>query len=362
MFLLNLVTWLSVTTLVYQATEPVPETISPLTLLAEQNQIENPKSVLRGDVESVLWEQVRMEDKEFRLQSKLTRYDRDGRVVEESDPTRPGWRTIRFYENGRLMWTRARRVADAKSTNDDLVQTWKYDAAGRVLEFKRVRGQKMENHLVSTYDASGRIIRSEVRQGEVDALVFTNIYRYTGNPALIERRTVSQSGGSRDPIKMQLDSGGNVVELWDEGGMHVHWKFDKLGRVTEQVTDAYTVPSGCDACPLPGKIQAVYRAASPEETVREQTFLDENGTVVLRRITRFERDGSIASIRFEILSAAPSMLTRVVTAIRPNGGERYVETTWDEQGNWTEKRDFFQPAAGGSPRVLFVYRRRIMYR
>lgn len=361
MRVLSLAALLCGTALAYQTSEPMPEVISPLTLVSEQNLIENPKAVLRGSVESVKWEQVGMASSENVVHSKLTRYDRDGRVVEATDRWLAESRTTSVYESGQLARTSSRRLVDGKPSGEETWQTWRYDVVGRVLETKRGQGEKLQNHLTSSYDASGRLLRVEVRQGAQDALVFTNVYRYSGNPVLIERRTLSASGRPREPLKKQLDAKGNVVELWDEDGIHVRLKYDEQNRVVEQATDAYTIPAGCDECPLPGRIQIVHLQVSPEERVREQTFFDEGGKPVLRRTLRLERDGSIASIRFETLSVAPSMLNRVIGAITPTGGDRYVETTWDEHGNWTEKRDCFRPT-GGEARVQFVYRRKIVYR
>jgi hypothetical protein len=131
-----------------------------------------------------------------------------------------------------------------------------------------------------------------------------------------------------------------------------------VGRVTEQLRDAYTIPDGCDECPIPGNIETRY-----ERSVREQTFFSPSGKPLLRRISQMEKDGSIASIRYERVAKredAPD-LNRVVDAITPRAGNRYVETTWDDRGNWTEKREYFRPT-GGDPILQVVYRRKILYR
>lgn len=52
---------------------------------------------------------------------------------------------------------------------------------------------------------------------------------------------------------------------------------------------------------------------------------------------------------------------RILATITPQGGNRYVETSWDDHGNWTEKRQYFRPT-GGKPILQFVYRRKIAYR
>jgi hypothetical protein len=148
--------------------------------------------------------------------------------------------------------------------------------------------------------------------------------------------------------------------MWSEDGYHVRWKYDSQHRAVEQLTDPYAFPTGCDHCPLPGAIRTRW-----EDRTREQTFVNTGGKVVLRRITVMEKDGSIASIRFERLNdASPGDapdLNRVVDAIIPQGGEQYVATTWDDHGNWTEKKQVFQPRSGTLITKL-IYRRKFTYR
>jgi hypothetical protein len=82
-------------------------------------------------------------------------------------------------------------------------------------------------------------------------------------------------------------------------------------------------------------------------------------------LTRLEKDGSIAWIRTEhpagIQSDDAARLYTVVDAISPRNGEHYVETAWDDRGNWTEKRECYKPH-DGEALVQFVYRREIAYR
>jgi hypothetical protein len=160
---------------------------------------------------------------------------------------------------------------------------------------------------------------------------------------------------------MRLDQNGNVAELWDKEGFHVAWKYDNQNAVIEQSTDSYKSPGGCDdECPLPGVIRTRY-----EDHIREQTFFEPDGMAVLKRITLLEEDGSIASIRYQRpFGANPEdapMLNRIVNAITRPRGERYVESTWDNNGNWTEKRECFRPHVGPAI-VEAIYRRKITYR
>ncbi len=205
------------------------------------------------------------------------------------------------------------------------------------------------------------MISTEVRQGESDTLVYTEQLTHTNNPRTIERRIILPNGKVRGVARYGLDGADKVIELSShDDGYHVRWKYDLLGRVLEQETGAYTIPDGCDECPIPGRIETAYRKSE-----REQTFFNPKGKALFRRITGLERDGSISSIRYQWMSGAGPEdapdLYRVLASIAPRGGSLYRESTWDDHGNWTERRAYFQPH-GGSPVLQFVCRRKIVYR
>ena len=352
----------------YAGAEPKPEIISLLTLVSEQNEIENPLAVLNGRVESMLWQQVQIrrspsgESTEVLVSSRLTKYNADNRVIEE-EVNRQGNvdRSANTYHNGLLTSTKGRTFnRDGKQIGEEFWQIYEYGVSGQLLDQKRGRGEKLQNHYVSEYDSSRQLVRREIRQGEKDALVFSEEFLYSGKPAMVERRIVIPQKGTRISTKLRLDGDGNVMELWGEEGYHVRWKYDNQNRVIEQSTDPYAVPTGCDDCPIPGAIRTRY-----EDHSREQTFFASGGKTVLQRITLMEKDGSIASIRYRLpdhpeQKDAPD-LYRVVGAIQPLAGERSVATVWDDHGNWTEKKVYIQPQTGPAA-IQFIYRRKITYR
>jgi hypothetical protein len=140
----------------YAADEPRPEIFSPMTLLGEESQIENPKASLNGKVESVLWQQKRIEAatsgdaKEILLRSRLTKYDPDNQPIDETDHQIGETHSTNTYENGRLVSTRGKRFnQEGKQVGEEFWQTYQYDAAGRLLDLKRGSGEKLENHFVS---------------------------------------------------------------------------------------------------------------------------------------------------------------------------------------------------------------------
>jgi hypothetical protein len=347
--------------------EPKPKIVSLLTLVNEQNEIENQAAPLNGKIESMLWQQVRIEglsseSKEVIVSSRLKKYDGDNRVIEEEVNRQIALDlSTNTYQNGLLVSTRTRTVnKDGKQLGEEFWQTYVYDPAGQLLDLKRGRGEKLENHFVSKYDVSGRLTRREIRQGAKDALVYTEEFQYNGRPATVERRIVTPEGETKFPTKYRLDADGNVMELWSHQGYHISWKYDGQNRVVEQLTDAYAVPSACDDCPLPGAIRTRY-----DDHSREQTFFEPGGKAVLQRVTAIDKDGSIVSIRYQPPDHAGPQdapdLYRVVGSIVPRSGQRYVSTVCDDHGNWTEKKQYFKPITGPAV-VQFIYRRKIAYR
>jgi hypothetical protein len=339
--------------------------------VVEQDQIENPAAILQGRVESIAWEQLRIqrgssgENMELPMHSRFAKYDVDGHVVEEIDRQNPETiaetRSTRTYSQGRLMSVKWQTFSkDGKRVGDEFWETYQYDPGGNLVDFRRGRGQSLQNHYVSKYDASDRLSERQVRQGEKDELLFTEQFVYAGNPPTVQLRILSPQAPPRDSTRYRLDEGGKIVELWDEEGYHVRWRYDGQHRVVEQSTDAYAVPSGCDECPLPGTVQVRYTNSS-----RQEDFLDPTGKTVLRRIVQLERDGSIAAITFERPTGTKEQdapdLNRVVASILPQGGQSYVETTWDAHNNWIEKKRFYRPL-NRPPVIQSLFRRKIVYR
>lgn len=357
------------TSLCGAAEEPRPQIFSWVTLVGEQSLVENPKAVLQGDVESMSWDEIRIDHapsgtKEVPLHSRLTKYDADAHVIEDVDQRSSQIRTVTtyLYQKNLLATIRARTLAsDGNQRGPEFIETHRYDADGRLLEVRRERGQNLENHYLSHYDPSGRLASREIRQGPTDGLVYTEKFVYTEDPATTERRVVLPDGQAKDSTRYRLDERGNVVELWSNEGYHVRWKFDTQDRVVEQLADSDPAARPCDVCPIPGRIETRY-----DDAVRVQTFFEPSGKAVLRRVTQMEKDGSIASIRLEPPPGARPEdapdLNHVVSTIVPLGARRYIETTWDGHGNWTEKRVCVQPNSGSTPIVQFVYRRKIVYR
>ena len=354
---------------------PQPDFVSVVTLAGEGDWLrhfsEDPSPRKLDGVASVSWEEFRIAPGgpggagvEQPMGAGVRRYDGGGHETErvERNPSRdsvPESRMTSEYRNGLLVRTSSRSFLQAtgKETREEVWETFEYDAAGRLTEFRRGRGQKLENHFANRYDASGRIVRRETR-GANDTLVNTEEFRYPG-PATVEIGIVSPDGKAKRPDKLRLDDAGRVIEWWTQEGIHVRWEYDPQGRVIEQATDGNT-SAGFEVYPIPGTIRTRYEARA-----REQVFLSASGKPLLRRTAQIERDGSISSIRSEIVAGAKTEdapeVFAVIKALASPGARNYTESTWDNHDNWIERRWYSQPN-GGSPVLHFVVRRTIVYR
>jgi hypothetical protein len=135
------------------AAEPKPDVVSLMTIVVEQSQIENPQATLKGNVESILWEQIRVDrtssgdNQEVLLRSRLTKYDADNRVIEVTERQQGETRSVNSYKNGLLVGMRGRSFnQDGKQVGEEFWQDYQYDAAGQLVDSKRGRGQKLDIH------------------------------------------------------------------------------------------------------------------------------------------------------------------------------------------------------------------------
>ena len=354
---------------------PQPGFVSFVTLEGEEDGLasssEDPRAFQTGGVASVSWEEFRVAPGgsgagvEQPMGSGVRRYDTRGHETEriERDSSRvsvPEWRMTSEYRNGLLVRTSTRSFLQTtgQETGDEVWETFEYDAAGRVTEYRSGRGQSLGGHFTNRYDASGRIVRRETR-GANDAPINTQKFSYATDSATVEQRFISPDGKVKGPDRYRLDDAGRVVELWVQEGFHVRWKYDSQGRVAEQATDGDT-SAGLDVFPIPGTIRTRYEGA-----VREQVFFSTGGKALFRRIAQMERDGSISSIHDEVIAGAKTEdapeFFGMIRAITARGGRNYTESTWDRRDNWIERRWYSQPN-GGSPVLRFVVRRTIVYR
>ncbi len=359
---------------------PDPEYFSAMSAIWQQVPLEPPPPALKpkGNVAELIWEQFQSDPsdraKAATLSSRIViRYDEEqheAERIESPSPSGIATRTVSTYRNGRLESLTTEFSRKGKSEGPRAWSRWRYDAEGRVSDFQKGRDDSLENHFLNyQYDAQGRPIGWTYQQDEFATV--TEI-KYTGN-------TVETSGfdehGAKTSMQVQaLDPAGRVSDVrnYERSGKdtalkllyHVRFQFDSEGRVTVQETDPYTVGEGDDYQPLPGKLVVRYDDAAH---TREQRFYASNGTPAFRNVAELDREGLVCSLRVfdgtgteqqqsELFPQAASKLPKV----RP--GKTRWEVTYDETGNWTERRRYFYPADGTDRLLMQLARQTIRYR
>lgn len=142
------------------------------------------------------------------------------------------------------------------------------------------------------------------------------------------------------------------------------FSYDKQGRVIEQQTDPYKFGSGDDYSPLPGKVVTRYDDANH---LREQKFYSPEGHFSYHSIAVLDRDGNILSVqRFSTVNAKPPgsdpIFNQLTQMAETPAGKTEWEVSYDDHGNWTERRKWLTPADGSARKLLQTIRRTIRYR
>jgi hypothetical protein len=245
-----------------------------------------------------------------------------------------------FYE-----WTYNRdgRVSRFQSGSDKIAYTdlinFKYDAKGRLLGYELLARDVVEFSYLGN-----RITRSTFRKGQ-----HQNIYE--------QAQTVDAKGRVID-LKVSDMTGGKLTPWY-----HVAFKYDNKDRVIEQQTDPFKLGSGDDYSPLPGKLSVDY---DDEKHLGEQKFYDPDGKLVLHTSFEYDRDGVLTKLRLiddtgkERVGGETFVDGQHKSATRAGSVE--WEVVYDDHGNWTERRRWFDPA-DGSPRIMTrLIRQTITYR
>lgn len=276
---------------------------------------------------------------------------------------------INVFGDGRLQ----SQTVDHRSANNDWQdwQQWSYDEHGRISEFRAGRNNAEWNHYSNfKYDAQGRSLGYEYRDSKFGGPpTFTDV-AYSGKTVTLSRL---DANGRKFFEQVQiLDDKGWVIDLrvsdlsdaqlkqW----YHVMFKYDEKNRVIEQSTDPFKLGSGDDYSPIPGKLVVEYNDAKHSG---EQNFFDTDGKLLLHTIFGFDHDGALTWLRVvdafgkEQMGSDP-FLDPQSHKVRDRPGRVEWDVTYDDHGNWIERRRFFTPA-DGSPRILTRFiRQNITYR
>jgi|SRR5450631_2369798 hypothetical protein len=320
---------------------------------------------MKGPVASVEREQTQPPNQSPYTKTAF-KFDDSGHLLESISEDKLGVSTTtNVWINGRLQSQNVNhRRKDGKSPGWNEWQRWTYESEGRLSEFKAGKDKQEMNDFVNfKYDSAGRPLGYELY-----AQTLTEI-SYVGNKITLSRMQKYQGRKFFEQVQVVDDknrvtdlkvSDGNPLKLW----YHVTFKYDDKGRVVEQHTDPFKLSDGDDYSPLPGKLVVEY---DDEKHSGDQKFHDTDGKLVLHTKFEFDRDG--IPTKLCVLDASGKEQTGGEMFHDPQShkpstrpGNVEWEVTYDDHGNWTERRRWFTPA-DGSPRIMRrVIRQNISYR
>jgi len=352
-----------------------PHVFSQMTVILQgslqfQNTLE-----FKGPVASVEREETQpagQSPNPYHATTKL-KFDNDGHLVEIIREHALGISTTsNVWLNGKLQsQTVHHHRSNFGSLDLDEWQRWSYDKDGRLSEFHAGRDKVEWNYYLNfKYDAEGRPLGYEYLDTKIgEPPVFTEI-SYTGKTVTLSRLD-SKQRKFYEQVRV-VDDRNRVVDLKVSdlsGGQLKQWyrvkfKYDEKGRVIEQDADPFKLGSGDDYSPIPGKLAVQY---NDEKHSGEQEFFDTDGKLVLHTAFEFDRDGIPTKLRVldgsgKEKTGGEGFLDPVSHKSTTRPGSVEWEVTYDDHGNWTERRRWFTPA-DGSPRIMTrVVRQNIKYR
>jgi len=334
--------------------------------------MESPFPAPKGPVQEVKWEEFGMVpgqgDKALVLKrSIVVKYDDQQHEIErteEGSQLHARETTTAVWRDGRIQSQEfARQTAPGvvqRSPQPSEWNRWSYDSSGHVIDFKVGAGSNLETHYLNySYDAQGRVVSWDCREGADDKRFSSTKIIYTGKTI---ESTVYDANNHKTDLQVQAtDAAGRVVDLQvsDLSGSHLKlwyhskFKYDGEGRVIEQVTDPYDFGEGSDYAPMPGRFVAQYDDA--HHTV-DQKFYESKGKLAFHGEGRLDGDGLLIALReFDGLgkegTGSDSVLNPMTGKMEEQKGSVTWEVVYDDHGNWTERKRWFAPADSG-PRIL----------
>jgi YD repeat-containing protein len=333
---------------------PNPPLMALLRVMGAGKMVTDASLPLKGSVARVEYQEhnsFRLSDSPPALLRNLVQeFDEKGRVVTEVEIGRA--RSVMTYRDDRPLTRETTILAGGKSNGPLQQQTWTYDVAGRLTEFRSSQGGKVQNHFTNfRYDAQGRIKAREYHQGPADALQSRVEYDYSADGRRISEVTFDEKNERIQTSVRAVDERGQVSEYefanrdwktheWNKP-RHFRFKYDEKGRMTEQDADPEKPGTFQDEQSIPaGKVSIVF---DDEKGTREIAYsLD--GTEVHSR-QKLDENGAIVEMS---------------VSSRAGGISAVFECSYDAHGNWTECKRWGEK--DGERRMSGWWTRNITYR
>ena len=227
-----------------------PPFITPMGMVDTGKLATDPLLRPHGPVKEVLFEELRAETTTGGpagevMRSVKSEYDEQGRLVKEYES---GSITIYRYDGSRLV-SQESTFPEGKTTQARAWNYWKYDEGGKLIEYRRGRGDTIQNHETNfTRDEQGRLTGFEYHQGAKDVLESRTEFRYSPDGKSVDTIYYDQAGEVFRRMTQTMDGEGRVTQAviqerdWrtkkPKRPMKVAFSYDPKGRVVEQDTES----------------------------------------------------------------------------------------------------------------------------
>jgi hypothetical protein len=281
--------------------------------------------------------------------------DEEGREVAQIDNNgSTETKTVATDQNGNILTRDSTSTFEGKPNTPAVWDRWSY-AAGHVVDFRRGRGDKLENHYTNMkYDQQGRLTSIEYHPGPGNELQDRTEYKYSWDGKTIDVVQYDAQGDRLRSHTQVMDDEGRVIRVeinekdWKtkqwKPPLHVAFRYDAAGRLVEQVSEPHAVEGPGSEFAIPsGKITLVYNDA---KHTRDISYVE--GTERLNSTVHFDGTGAIVAMRMSTDGDAGNAI------------QVELECSYDDHANWTECRRWAR--LGEQRRMNGLWRRRLTYR
>jgi hypothetical protein len=334
---------------------PQPPFLTFLGMITEK-MATDPSLPPTGPVAESLYEELRAQPTPARpagevVTSVRTKYDESGRpieVIRKESGTETT--TINRYEGARLV---SQELTYSNSNPQPKVWNyWVYDPAGKFKEYRRGRGDELENHLTNIKrDGQGRLTSFEYRQDAKDELFSRTELRYSSGGRTIEDTLYAAAGDVTRSITENLDDQDHVISAViiqrdlktkkPKAPLKIGFRYDTKGRLVEQNNEAQKLEARANEQDVPlGKVLIDYDDVKRTKTT---TYASSEGLLT-------------STVTYDATGGAIAMLVRTGNS----DVDAKLECTYDSHQNWTSCQQITQ--RGGVSTVAKMWHRTITYR
>lgn len=202
-----------------------------------------------------------------------------------------GEATNLLYNESVLMFDRSGRLISEKNEGEEggYTATYEYDADGKLLKLVLTPEHDVETITVKTYDAQGRLIRSDLTIPDSIPMVFTDEYKYDQNNNLIETTGMSEGSMGNYKTVNVYDDKNRLIETIEDSGEEMLTKTVFAYNEADSLVSAKTYSS-------PGYLfEEILNSYNDkgQKIKTEYISYDEEGKVTYRRFEHYNELGLV---------------------------------------------------------------------